>query len=101
MEGGDGRCAGGVEVKHQGEWRRLGSCSSWTNETADVLCRQLQCGPAVFTAFSDEDQDRPTPRSRSQRPKSARKGCPPMERGNHSSGVQQVVCLGNTNKPLY
>ena len=51
LEGGDGRCAGGVELKHQGEWRGVGSVSVWDLRAAAVVCRQLDWGSAVSTGI--------------------------------------------------
>ncbi|KAG8537389.1 hypothetical protein GDO81_024607, partial [Engystomops pustulosus] len=43
---GHGRCAGTVQVHHQGEWAWISS-DSWTLANADVICRELRCGHAI------------------------------------------------------
>ncbi|KAK5862871.1 hypothetical protein PBY51_018224 [Eleginops maclovinus] len=49
LVGGERRCAGALELKHQGHWRPVvGFYSLWTLKAADVACRQLYCGSAVF-----------------------------------------------------
>ncbi|XP_033986654.1 scavenger receptor cysteine-rich type 1 protein M130-like isoform X2 [Trematomus bernacchii] len=48
LVGGESRCAGDLELKHQGEWRPVGGYYSlWTLKTAGVACRELDCGSAV------------------------------------------------------
>ncbi|XP_049460221.1 scavenger receptor cysteine-rich type 1 protein M130-like [Epinephelus fuscoguttatus] len=53
LVGGDSRCAGTVEVKHQGEWRPLISYD-WTLKTAGVVCRDLDCGFAVSVGQKED-----------------------------------------------
>lgn len=55
MVGRDGRCAGRLEVKHQGEWRQVGDQSpDWTLRNAAVVCKQLYCGSAVSVGISQK-----------------------------------------------
>ena len=44
--GGDSRCAGTLELEHQGQWRPVRH-SDWSLKTAAVVCRELDCGSAV------------------------------------------------------
>ncbi|XP_059184713.1 uncharacterized protein LOC131967978 [Centropristis striata] len=48
LVGGDSRCAGTLELKHEGEWRPVvGRYSDWTLKEAAAACRDLDCGSAV------------------------------------------------------
>ncbi|XP_059210318.1 scavenger receptor cysteine-rich type 1 protein M130-like [Centropristis striata] len=48
LVGGDSRCAGTLELKHEGDWRPVDKYySDWTLKTAAAACRDLDCGSAV------------------------------------------------------
>ncbi|XP_042356648.1 LOW QUALITY PROTEIN: scavenger receptor cysteine-rich type 1 protein M130-like [Plectropomus leopardus] len=48
LVGGNSRCAGTLEVKHQGEWRPVNDIhSDWTLNAAAVACKEFDCGSAV------------------------------------------------------
>ncbi|XP_038559173.1 scavenger receptor cysteine-rich type 1 protein M160-like [Micropterus salmoides] len=64
LVGGASRCAGTLELKHQGVWRPVGY-SGWTLKTAAVACRELDCGSAVSVGQKEESSDRPVWRIRS------------------------------------
>ncbi|XP_067362994.1 scavenger receptor cysteine-rich type 1 protein M130-like isoform X2 [Channa argus] len=41
-------CAGELEVKQQGQWRKVDDpTSEWNLKAADAMCRQMNCGSAV------------------------------------------------------
>uniref|UniRef100_A0A8C4F4Z5 SRCR domain-containing protein n=1 Tax=Dicentrarchus labrax TaxID=13489 RepID=A0A8C4F4Z5_DICLA len=52
------RCAGTLEVKHDGDWRPVGGFG-WTLKEANVVCRNLDCGSAVSVVERKESSDRP------------------------------------------
>ncbi|XP_030255959.1 scavenger receptor cysteine-rich type 1 protein M160-like [Sparus aurata] len=50
LVGGSSRCAGELEVKQHGVWRKVDNAVGWWNlKTADAVCRQLDCGSVVST----------------------------------------------------
>ncbi|XP_031722584.1 scavenger receptor cysteine-rich type 1 protein M130-like [Anarrhichthys ocellatus] len=57
LVGGDSRCAGILEVKHQGDWRPVDD-SYWNLKTAAVVCRDLDCGSAVSIGQRVESLER-------------------------------------------
>ncbi|XP_037652400.1 scavenger receptor cysteine-rich type 1 protein M130-like [Sebastes umbrosus] len=59
LVGGDSRCAGTLEVKHQGDWRPVGSYySDWSLKEATIVCRELSCGSAVSVGWREESSSR-------------------------------------------
>ncbi|XP_033986674.1 scavenger receptor cysteine-rich type 1 protein M130-like [Trematomus bernacchii] len=59
LVGGESRCAGDLEVEHQGEWRPVHAFPSWTLKEAKVLCRDLDCGSAIYVAQRVVSSERP------------------------------------------
>nr|XP_024655047.1 scavenger receptor cysteine-rich type 1 protein M130-like [Maylandia zebra] len=40
---GPGRCAGRLEIKHEGQWKKV-LAKEWTEAQSAAVCKQLQCG---------------------------------------------------------
>ncbi|TDH11092.1 hypothetical protein EPR50_G00080460 [Perca flavescens] len=40
---GPGKCAGRVEVQHEGKWHKVNQVG-WTDTNSDTVCKQLNCG---------------------------------------------------------
>ncbi|XP_033970114.1 scavenger receptor cysteine-rich type 1 protein M130-like [Trematomus bernacchii] len=59
LVGGESRCAGDLEVEHQGEWRPVHYYSLWNLKEAGVACRELDCGSAVSVGRREESSERP------------------------------------------
>ncbi|XP_068558658.1 scavenger receptor cysteine-rich type 1 protein M130-like isoform X2 [Cebidichthys violaceus] len=57
LVGGDSRCAGTLEVKHQGDWRPVDDYK-WTLKETAVVCRDLDCGSAVSITQRKESSER-------------------------------------------
>ncbi|XP_055369446.1 scavenger receptor cysteine-rich type 1 protein M130-like isoform X2 [Betta splendens] len=58
LVGGDSRCAGILELKHEGDWRPV-TGYVWTLKEAAVFCRELDCGSAVSISWREESSDTP------------------------------------------
>ncbi|XP_070765856.1 scavenger receptor cysteine-rich type 1 protein M130 [Enoplosus armatus] len=43
LKDGPGKCAGRVEIQHEGRWKRV-SNNRWTDANSNVVCKQLECG---------------------------------------------------------
>ncbi|XP_031696991.1 deleted in malignant brain tumors 1 protein-like [Anarrhichthys ocellatus] len=56
LVGGDSRCAGTLEVKHQEDWRPV-NVYDRTLKTAAVACRELDCGSAVSIREREESSE--------------------------------------------
>ncbi|XP_059184677.1 scavenger receptor cysteine-rich type 1 protein M130-like [Centropristis striata] len=59
LVGGDSRCAGTLELKHEGDWRPVDDrFSVWNLKTAAAACRALGCGSAVSLERREESSNR-------------------------------------------
>uniref|UniRef100_A0A8P4GU11 SRCR domain-containing protein n=1 Tax=Dicentrarchus labrax TaxID=13489 RepID=A0A8P4GU11_DICLA len=58
LVGGDSRCAGTLELKHNGDWRPVMG-RGWNLKAANVVCRNLDCGSAVSVGERKESSVRP------------------------------------------
>ncbi|XP_055015847.1 scavenger receptor cysteine-rich type 1 protein M160-like [Boleophthalmus pectinirostris] len=102
LVGGASRCAGTVEVRFRGEWRRVdpsGLFGNWYQANTAAVCRQLDCGSAVHT---EKRNDFPQSRVWRVRPdcvlKSSVRGCI-YDSSSSSQGVK-VVCSELLNRPI-
>ncbi|KAM6972490.1 CD5 antigen-like [Aplochiton taeniatus] len=94
VEGGR-RCAGRLEMNHQGEWRPLVHLSSlWSLKSAAVVCRQLDCGSAVSTEWISGSTKQPVWVFNSQcaGSESALRECGAVRIGNTDSDSKEVIC---------
>uniref|UniRef100_A0A8C2X292 SRCR domain-containing protein n=1 Tax=Cyclopterus lumpus TaxID=8103 RepID=A0A8C2X292_CYCLU len=53
LVGGSNHCVGGLELKHEGNWRPV-DIYSWDLVSAAVVCRQLDCGSALSIGRRDD-----------------------------------------------
>ncbi|XP_034038407.1 CD5 antigen-like [Thalassophryne amazonica] len=91
LVGGASGCAGTLEVKVQEDWRPVEDYS-WTLETADVVCRDLDCGSAVYTEKRNVSSHRPVWEITYEcvQSGSALREC--VKSSFSSSGIFQIIC---------
>ncbi|XP_067451600.1 scavenger receptor cysteine-rich type 1 protein M130-like [Thunnus thynnus] len=58
LVGGASRCAGRLEVKHQGEWGTVHN-DLWSLKETSVICRWLDCGASVSAVRREDSSGRP------------------------------------------
>ncbi|XP_039882782.1 scavenger receptor cysteine-rich type 1 protein M130-like isoform X2 [Simochromis diagramma] len=56
LVGGASHCAGTLEEKHLGEWRRVSVFDRILDETADEVCERLHCGPFDYGGLIKSSQ---------------------------------------------
>ena len=99
LVGGTSKCIGTLEMKHQGEWRPVDGWSDWNLQSSSVVCRQLECGPAVSTERSSGVTHKPAWRITSPCVGSGSSLGDCGTRSATSLYVLEVICSGN--KLLY
>ncbi|XP_075964135.1 scavenger receptor cysteine-rich type 1 protein M130-like [Anarhichas minor] len=57
LVGGVSRCAGTLEMKHQGDWGPVDGFH-WTLNEAAVFCRELDCGSAFSMGWREKSSER-------------------------------------------
>ena len=59
LVGGTSKCRGRLEVKYQRDWRPVDDWFDWNLKSSSVVCRELDCGSAVYTGRSYDFTDQP------------------------------------------
>ncbi|XP_074501546.1 scavenger receptor cysteine-rich type 1 protein M130-like [Sebastes fasciatus] len=92
LVGGDSRCAGTLELKHQGDWRPVRG-SGWNLKEAAAACRDLDCGSAVSVERREESSQRSMWRIRSDcvQSGSALRECATSD---YSNSILNLTCSG-------
>ena len=102
LVGGSSSCAGELEVKQHGVWRKVDEeKSQWNLKTADAVCRQLDCGSAVSTERikNKSPQTVRWVRSTCLQSGSAVRDCI-ATRINSTDYNLEVKCSGNTSRHI-
>ncbi|KAM3616526.1 uncharacterized protein V6R79_019394 [Siganus canaliculatus] len=61
LVGGASRCAGSLQLRHEGEWRLLNFLhSSWNLKAASGICHRLKCGSALNVGITSTGSGRAT-----------------------------------------
>ncbi|XP_055019578.1 antigen WC1.1-like [Boleophthalmus pectinirostris] len=100
LVGGASRCAGTVEVRLRGEWRRVEPYDLWEPEDTAGVCRDLDCGSALY---GEQGDDFPESRAWVVRSNCVKKSSVrECVSGSSSSSVlgAQVVCSDFLNRPI-
>ncbi|XP_072292456.1 CD5 antigen-like [Eucyclogobius newberryi] len=104
LVGGASRCAGIVEVKHRGEWRRVevyDRLDRWDLGATAAVCRELDCGSAVSGGERDGfPQSRVWEITSDCVNKSTVRECVVSRDSSSSSWALEVVCSDLLNRPI-
>ncbi|KAM9365909.1 CD5 antigen-like [Pholidichthys leucotaenia] len=90
LVGGDSRCSGELEVKHQGP-RRPVEGVFWTLKAASVVCEHLDCGSAVSVGERRKSSERDVWRIKSDCLQSG-SSLTECARSSRSQSIQTVTC---------
>ncbi|KAM9365925.1 scavenger receptor cysteine-rich type 1 protein M130-like, partial [Pholidichthys leucotaenia] len=90
LVGGDSRCSGELEVKHQGQ-RRPVDPGHLTLKAAAVVCKHLDCGSAVSVGKREESSERDVWEIGSHCLQSG-SSLTECVRSSHSQSIQSVTC---------
>uniref|UniRef100_A0A3B3ZHC0 SRCR domain-containing protein n=1 Tax=Periophthalmus magnuspinnatus TaxID=409849 RepID=A0A3B3ZHC0_9GOBI len=100
LVGGASRCAGTLEVRHRGEWRRVKSSGFWDLEDTAAVCRDLDCGSAVYGEQRDGFPQSPVWESSSVcMKKSAVRDCVFDTVPSCSWGVEVTIAQSQLHRP--
>ncbi|XP_072315164.1 antigen WC1.1-like [Eucyclogobius newberryi] len=100
LVGGASRCAGTVEVKYRGEWRRGEAFGRWDLRDTAAVCRDLDCGSAVSGGTRGGFLQSPVWRIRPDCVKKSTVRECVMSTDSSSSDGLDVVCSDLLNRPI-
>uniref|UniRef100_UPI003AACD8F8 scavenger receptor cysteine-rich type 1 protein M160-like n=1 Tax=Centroberyx gerrardi TaxID=166262 RepID=UPI003AACD8F8 len=101
LVGGASRCAGGLEMKQNGDWKPVDD-GYWNLKSAAVVCRQLDCGSAISTGSREDSSERSVwlilPRCDGS--ESALRECVVKTDSYHSSSSLELICSDLLVQPI-
>ncbi|XP_062974462.1 T-cell surface glycoprotein CD5 [Elgaria multicarinata webbii] len=93
LNGTGSRCSGWLEMLHNGKWKRISS-KNWTQQDAELACRQLRCGFPVGTLepYSKGPEEQETCLVERRGNETALKHCIQQEYNRTRHPVVTLVC---------